>query len=56
VLAQPDVKARLAGAVVMPLSVAEFRAFLGGESAKYLNDIKETALHRNRECRSAVKC
>jgi tripartite-type tricarboxylate transporter receptor subunit TctC len=46
VLAQPDVKARLeaAGAVVTPMPVAEFRAFVDGESAKYLNVIKETGV------------
>ena len=46
VLAQPDIKARLeaAGAVVTPMSVAEFKAFVHGESAKYLNVIKETGV------------
>ena len=46
VLAQPDVKARLeaAGAVVTPMSVAEFKSFVHGESAKYLNVIKETGV------------
>jgi tripartite-type tricarboxylate transporter receptor subunit TctC len=46
VLAQPDVKVRLeaAGAVVTPMSVAEFKAFVHGESAKYLNVIKETGV------------
>jgi hypothetical protein len=46
VLAQPGVKARLeaAGAVVTPMSMAEFRTFVSGESAKYLNDIKETGV------------
>ena len=45
-LAQPDVKARLeaAGAVVTPMSVAEFKEFVHGESAKYLNVIKETGV------------
>jgi tripartite-type tricarboxylate transporter receptor subunit TctC len=46
VLAQPDIKARLeaAGAVVTPMSVAEFKAFVRDESAKYLNVIKETGV------------
>src|SRR6476661_10038561 len=46
VLAQPDIKARLeaAGAVVTPMSVAEVKAFVSGESAKYLNVIKETGV------------
>jgi len=46
VLAQPDVKARLeaAGAVVTAMSVAEFKSFVHGESAKYLNVIKETGV------------
>src|SRR5689334_17162867 len=46
VLAQPDVKARLeaAGAVVTPMSVAEFREFVQRESAKYLSVIKETGV------------
>src|SRR4249919_1019253 len=46
VLAHPDIKARLeaAGAVVTPMSVAEFKAFVRGESAKYLNVIKETGV------------
>jgi tripartite-type tricarboxylate transporter receptor subunit TctC len=46
VLAQPDIKASLeaAGAVVTPMSVAEFKAFVRGESAKYLNVIKETGV------------
>ena len=46
VLAQPDVKARLeaAGAVVTPMSVAEFKSFVHAESAKYLNVIKETGV------------
>ena len=46
VLAQPEIKARLeaAGAVVTPMSVAEFKAFVHGESAKYLNVIKETGV------------
>jgi hypothetical protein len=46
VLAQPDIKARLeaAGAVVTPMSGAEFKAFVRDESAKYLNVIKETGV------------
>ena len=46
VLAQPGVKARLeaAGAVVTAMSVAEFKSFVHGESAKYLNVIKETGV------------
>ena len=46
VLAQSEIKARLeaAGAVVTPMSVAEFKAFVHGESAKYLNVIKETGV------------
>ena len=46
VLAQPDVKARLeaAGAVVTPMSVAQFKEFVSGESAKYLRVIKETGV------------
>ena len=46
VLAQPDIKARLgaAGAVVTPMSVAEFKSFVRDESAKYLNVIKETGV------------
>jgi tripartite-type tricarboxylate transporter receptor subunit TctC len=46
VLAQPDIKARLeaAGAVVTPMSVAEFKVFVRDESAKYLNVIKETGV------------
>lgn len=46
VLAQPDVKARLeaAGAIVTPMSVAEFRKFTQDESRKYLSVIKETGV------------
>ncbi len=46
VLAQPDVKARLeaAGAVVTPMSVAQFKEFVSGESAKYLRVIKDTGV------------
>ena len=32
------------GAGVAPMSVAEFRAFVSGERAKYLNVIKETGV------------
>ena len=32
------------GAVVTPMSVAEFKAFVNGESAKCLNVIKETGV------------
>jgi tripartite-type tricarboxylate transporter receptor subunit TctC len=46
VIVQPDVKARLeaAGAVVTPISVAQFRDFVQGESAKYLRVIKQTGV------------
>jgi|SRR5689334_12949942 tripartite-type tricarboxylate transporter receptor subunit TctC len=46
VLAQPDVRTRLeaAGAVVTPMSVAQFTAFVAGESQKYLRVIKETGV------------
>lgn len=46
VLEQSDVKARLqaAGAIVTPLSVADFKQFVQRESAKYLNVIKETGV------------
>jgi tripartite-type tricarboxylate transporter receptor subunit TctC len=42
----PDVKARLeaAGAVVTPMSVAEFKDFVRDESAKYLRVIQETGV------------
>jgi len=33
-----------AGAVVTPISVAGFRAFVNRESSKYLNVIKETGV------------
>jgi hypothetical protein len=32
------------GRIVTPMSVAEFKAFVRGESAKYLNVIKETGV------------
>src|SRR5689334_9887044 len=46
VLTQPDVRTRLeaAGAVVTPMSVAQFTAFVAGESQKYLRVIKETGV------------
>jgi len=46
VIVQPEVKARLeaAGAVVTQMSVAEFRHFVQGESAKYLRVIKQTGV------------
>jgi tripartite-type tricarboxylate transporter receptor subunit TctC len=46
VILQPDVKARLedAGAVVTPMSVAQFKDFVQGESAKYLRVIKQTGV------------
>jgi len=46
VIAQPDVKARLeaAGAVVTPMSVAQFKDFVRDESAKYLRVIKQTGV------------
>jgi tripartite-type tricarboxylate transporter receptor subunit TctC len=46
VLAQPDVKARLeaAGAVVTPMTVAQFKGFVEDESKKYLHVIKETGV------------
>lgn len=46
VLEQPDVKARLeaAGAVVTPMSVAQFKDFVQSESAKYLRVIKQTGV------------
>jgi len=46
VLAQPDVKARLeaAGAVVTPISVAQFKDFVQAESAKYLRVIQQTGV------------
>ncbi|HEY6024159.1 MAG TPA: tripartite tricarboxylate transporter substrate binding protein [Pseudolabrys sp.] len=46
VLAEPDVKTRLeaAGAVVTPMSVAQFKDFVQGESAKYLRVIKQTGV------------
>jgi tripartite-type tricarboxylate transporter receptor subunit TctC len=46
VIEDPDVKARLeaAGAVVMPMSVAQFKDFVQNESAKYLRVIKQTGV------------
>jgi tripartite-type tricarboxylate transporter receptor subunit TctC len=46
VIEDPEVKARLeaAGAVVTPMSVAQFKAFVQNESAKYLRVIKETGV------------
>jgi tripartite-type tricarboxylate transporter receptor subunit TctC len=46
VIEDPDVKARLeaAGAVVAPMSVAQFKDFVQNESAKYLRVIKETGV------------
>jgi tripartite-type tricarboxylate transporter receptor subunit TctC len=46
VLADPEVRGRLegAGAVVTPMSVAEFKAFVQRESAKYLRVIKQTGV------------
>jgi tripartite-type tricarboxylate transporter receptor subunit TctC len=46
VLAEPDVKQRLetAGAVVTPMSVAQFKEFVKSESAKYLRVIKQTGV------------
>jgi tripartite-type tricarboxylate transporter receptor subunit TctC len=46
VIADPDVKARLetAGAVVTPMSVAQFKEFVQNESAKYLRVIKDTGV------------
>ena len=46
VVEDPDVKARLeaAGAVVSPMTVAQFRDFVQNESAKYLRVIKQTGV------------
>jgi tripartite-type tricarboxylate transporter receptor subunit TctC len=46
VIEDPDVKARLeaAGAVVTPMSVAQFKDFVQSESSKYLRVIKETGV------------
>ncbi len=46
VIEDPDVKMRLeaAGAVVTPMSVAQFTDFVQSESAKYLRVIKETGV------------
>jgi tripartite-type tricarboxylate transporter receptor subunit TctC len=44
ILTDPDIKAKLvdAGAEVTPMSVDQFTAFVGSESSKYLQIIKET--------------
>jgi len=46
VIEDPEVKTRLeaAGAVVTPMSVAQFKEFVQNESAKYLRVIKETGV------------
>jgi tripartite-type tricarboxylate transporter receptor subunit TctC len=46
VLNDPETKAKLvdAGAEVEAMSVAQFRAFVDGESSKYLRIIKETGV------------
>jgi tripartite-type tricarboxylate transporter receptor subunit TctC len=46
VIDQPDVKTRLeaAGAIVTPMSVAQFKEFVQGESAKYLRVIRQTGV------------
>jgi len=46
VVEDPDVKARLeaAGAVVTPMTVAQFKDFVQNESAKYLRVIKQTGV------------
>ena len=46
VIEDPEVKSRLeaAGAVVTPMSVAQFKDFVQNESAKYLRVIKETGV------------
>src|SRR6476619_2790707 len=46
VVEDPDVKARLeaAGAVVTPMTVAQFKYFVQNESAKYLRVIKQTGV------------
>jgi tripartite-type tricarboxylate transporter receptor subunit TctC len=46
VVEDPDVKARLeaAGAVVSPMTVAQFKDFVQNESAKYLRVIKQTGV------------
>jgi len=46
VIVQPDVKARLeaVGAIVTPMSVAQFKDFVQRESAKYLRVIKRTGV------------
>lgn len=49
VIVQPDVKARLegVGAMVTPMSVGDFSAFVRRESAKYAEVIKETGVTSN---------
>jgi len=46
VIVQPEVKARLeaAGAVVTPMSLAQFKEFVSRESAKYLRVIQQTGV------------
>jgi tripartite-type tricarboxylate transporter receptor subunit TctC len=46
VIVQPDVKTRLeaAGAIVTPMSIAQFKEFVQGESAKYLRVIRQTGV------------
>jgi tripartite-type tricarboxylate transporter receptor subunit TctC len=46
VIEDPEVKARLeaAGAVVAPMSVAQFKDFVQNERAKYLRVIKQTGV------------
>ena len=46
VIVQPDVKERLetAGAIVTPMSVAQFKEFVQRESSKYLRVIQETGV------------
>ncbi|MFZ0175619.1 MAG: tripartite tricarboxylate transporter substrate-binding protein, partial [Pseudolabrys sp.] len=46
VVEDPEVKARLeaAGAVVTPMTVAQFKDFVQNESAKYLRVIKQTGV------------
>ncbi len=47
VLNDPDTRKRLveAGADVEPMTVDQFRAFVGEESGKYARIIKETGVH-----------
>jgi tripartite-type tricarboxylate transporter receptor subunit TctC len=49
VLDQPDVRARLedVGAIVTPMSLTEFKAFVQRESSKYARVIKETGVTSN---------